>query len=403
MVALAVRQRVAARELTDWHEDVAGGIGSRIVLLKVPPGWGRSTVLDSFAETISPADGDPVTFLFRVGGKTLPDGRGSQAAVVRGLLADASASHPVAGALGLDRPTGVAALGLGVGSLFVPWFGALVGILGAQEALAAAGNLRDASEAGQVAALARAARAAAQVAAQVPVVVLIDDADYLDLDLALTLLESLTFRDDGMMLVVAAVNPDGALVRTLRKGDRYSLARRVFTVDVNPEMSPQARTALVRKLRPGLDDALARWIGQRTATFAEVFAVVSAELRPSLDPACAAAVVDAVIDVVLRRPEPSLAAVVVSWSGGVVHAQQLARALAVAGQTVPGADRDIERSGAGGGSIVRLADPASQRRARTGARAVRGTHACDQTQVWPEAPEYLDLQTPACLLHRVGG
>jgi hypothetical protein len=100
----------------------------------------------------------------------------------------------VAQALGLDRPAGVAVLGLGVGSLFVSGFGALAGMLLAQEAVTAAGNVRDASAARQVSALARLSRSAAQLSARVPVVVLIYDADRLDLDLALLLLENLTFR-----------------------------------------------------------------------------------------------------------------------------------------------------------------------------------------------------------------
>ena len=37
---------------------------------------------------------------------------------------------------------------------------------------------------------------------RVPVVVLIDDAERLDLDLAVVLLENLTFRGDGQVLVV---------------------------------------------------------------------------------------------------------------------------------------------------------------------------------------------------------
>jgi hypothetical protein len=365
MVVLAGRQRLVSDELSQWREHVADGVGSRIALLKVPLAWGRSSVLDWLAKTVSAADGGPVTFLFRIGGKQLPEGRGPQALAVRALLADAGARHPVARTFGLDRPVGIAVLGQGVGSLFVSGFGALVGMLAAQEAVTAAGNLRDVSQAGQVGALARAARSASQVSAQVPVVVLIDDADCLDLDMALALLESLTFRDDGMMLVVVAASPDGALAKALGKGDRVSLAGRVFTADADPDMGPPARTDLVRELCPRLDDGLARRIGQRTATFAEVFAVTTtgpiARLRPSGDPAGTAAVVDAVIDAVLRRPEPSAAAALVWWAGGVVHARQLERALAVTGQAAPAADRDLERSGFSEGSIVRLVDPTSSR------------------------------------------
>jgi hypothetical protein len=84
MVVLANRQMVAAAELSEWREDVADGVGSRIVLLKVPQGWGRSTVLDWLAEAVESAEGDPVTFVLRIPGRELPEGRGSQAAACAG-------------------------------------------------------------------------------------------------------------------------------------------------------------------------------------------------------------------------------------------------------------------------------------------------------------------------------
>ena len=46
----AGRHRAVAGELAEWLEDLAGrGIGSRVVLVAVPPGWGRSAVLRQFA------------------------------------------------------------------------------------------------------------------------------------------------------------------------------------------------------------------------------------------------------------------------------------------------------------------------------------------------------------------
>src|ERR1022692_4182442 len=58
-----------------------------------------------------------------------------------------------------------------------------------------------------------------------------------------------------------------------------------------------ARGALAGELGPGLDDGVARRIGQRTARFAEVFAVATgeriAELRSGSDPASTLAVADA--------------------------------------------------------------------------------------------------------------
>jgi len=42
------RHEAVAGELAEWWEDLCGGIGSRVVLLAVPPAWGRSAVLDKF-------------------------------------------------------------------------------------------------------------------------------------------------------------------------------------------------------------------------------------------------------------------------------------------------------------------------------------------------------------------
>jgi hypothetical protein len=117
-------------------------------------------------------------------------------------MADAATQHP----LGLDRPANVAALGIGVGSLFVSGFDAQVALLLAQLAVTATGNRWDASETGQIGALARLARSASRLSAQAAVLALIDDADDLDPDLALLLLANLMFRDDGQMLIVVAAD-----------------------------------------------------------------------------------------------------------------------------------------------------------------------------------------------------
>ena len=46
----------------EWWEDVRdGGIGSQVVLLEVPRGWGRSRVLNDLTGAVEDADG-PVTF-----------------------------------------------------------------------------------------------------------------------------------------------------------------------------------------------------------------------------------------------------------------------------------------------------------------------------------------------------
>jgi len=76
-----------AGELGEWLEDLwVRGLSSRAVLAAVPPGWGRTTVLDRLAAAAG-ADEAPVTLVARVGGRELPEGAGVQAAVLRNCLA----------------------------------------------------------------------------------------------------------------------------------------------------------------------------------------------------------------------------------------------------------------------------------------------------------------------------
>ena len=337
MVDLSNRQTVAAEELLEWREDVAGGVGSTIVLLNVPAGWGRSTVLDWLANRVEAHDGGPVTGLFRIGTQAVLEGGGSQASEVRKALADACARHPEAKAAGLDRPQGAAVQGMSAASVFLPGLGVPggIGMLGAQLAVTVVGNLWDASQTGQMGMLAKTARSAAQLSAKIPVVVLVDDADRLDLRVALVLLENLMFRHDGKMLVVTAADPHSDLAGTLLTSEHPWMVRRVHAVDVNPDMDEAARTELARKLCPQLDEGLAERIGQRTKTFADVHRVAASdqitELGEGTDPVIAQTVVSTVVGMIMQRPEPSTAAAVVAWAGGVDHARQLARALAVIG------------------------------------------------------------------------
>jgi hypothetical protein len=377
MVDLSDRQKAAAEELREWHEDVAGGLSSRIVLLSVPAGWGRSTVLDCFANRIEAPNGGPVTALFRIGAEAVLEGGGSQASEVRKALADAYTQHPEAKAAGVDRPQGAAVQGMSVAGLFLSGLGLPggIGMLGAQLAVTVLGNVWDASEAGQMGMLAKAARSAAQLSAKVPVVVLVDDADRLDLRVALVLLENLMFRRDGMMLTVAATDPHSELAKALLKSKHPWMTGRVRAVDVEPEMSEVARMELARKLCPQLDDGLARRIGQRTLTFADVHRVAAsdqiAELGEGTDPVIARTVVNTVIGMIMQRPEPSAAAAVVAWAGGVVHSRQLASALAVIGQEEPEADRDLDWPRQHERPVVRVSDAGSPRLRKAVAKLLR--------------------------------
>jgi hypothetical protein len=113
------RHAVLAGELVEWWEDLwQRDMTSRVVLVAVPQGWGRTTVLDQLAAAALEDDA-PVTLVARISGSVLPDEPGGQAALVRECLAAAATRHRVVERLGLDRLAGLTQLGLGVVSLFV--------------------------------------------------------------------------------------------------------------------------------------------------------------------------------------------------------------------------------------------------------------------------------------------
>lgn len=110
MVLLSRQQVEVLDELREWREDVTGGgIGSRVVLLAVPPGWGRSSVLARFREEAAAGDG-PVTLTGGIDGNP-PGGRAVQAAAVRDALAEVAPPSRVAELLDVDTPAGKAGLG----------------------------------------------------------------------------------------------------------------------------------------------------------------------------------------------------------------------------------------------------------------------------------------------------
>jgi hypothetical protein len=85
----AGRHAELAEELIEWWDDLCRlGAGSRVVLVAVPPGWGRTTVLKQLAEAVGAADA-PVTLLARIGGQELPDEHALQAAALGTCLAGA--------------------------------------------------------------------------------------------------------------------------------------------------------------------------------------------------------------------------------------------------------------------------------------------------------------------------
>jgi tetratricopeptide (TPR) repeat protein len=365
----AGRHRVVAGELVEWWEDLAGAeIGSQVVLVAVPPGWGRSAVLREFAAAAGGDDG-PVTLVTEIPGG-LPPGRAVQADALRDELA--AATDPDHGPLAqrvaeafrlleLDRAPGRVQLGLGLVGLRVagPWGAA--SLLVASLAVTAAGNAWDGSPAGEAGGVARAARGLARVSVAVPVVVVIDDADCLDVDLAVALIRGLAGRLDGHVLVVAAAAPDSDLVSVLADEPGLDLAGRVHRAEADPSMDYAARVQLAVELLPGLPAAGVERIARRTVTFAEVFAVAAAgrlaELGPGTEAGEAVSAVDAVAEGVLERARPSAEAVVLAWAGGALHTGQARMALQILGAESQDDDPRVIRAGA----LVRLAGPTDMR------------------------------------------
>jgi tetratricopeptide (TPR) repeat protein len=343
-------------ELTEWRENLGqGGIGSQVVLVAVPPGWGRSTVLDEFAAVVG-GDKGPATLVVRITGG-LPPGRAVQAEALRRDLTSPGLESRIVSLLGLDTTAGQAQLALGVGGLFTSGLAAAASLLVASLAAKIAGNAWDASPAGEAGGVARAARDLARVSVSVPVVVIIDDADCLDLSLALALIRGLTGRVDGQVLAVAAAAPDSGLVRALAKDPGYELAGRVHRVEADPSMGYAARRELAAALLPDLPATGAERVARRTVTFGEVFAVAGAgqlaELAPQAETVEVLRVVDAVADAVLEWVRPSAEAVALAWAGGALHARQAERAVQVLGGGRHDDDRRVMRTG----SLTRLSGP----------------------------------------------
>jgi hypothetical protein len=313
MAIQSSRHRAVLEELTEWWEDLRDrGTGSRVVFVPVPRRWGRSCVLEEFREVVKDLDGP---LAFSVSG-TAPTDRAVQAEELSKALTTAEMGSRAAGLLGLDTVTGKVQLGLGIGGLFASGLAVAVPLLLTSLAATAAGNAWNASPSGQQGAVARAARAVAAVSVAAPVLVTVDDAELLDLGLAVTMIENLAGRHDGQVLVVATVIPGSDLEAELLSSARYELLGRVHKADADPDMNYGARAALTREAGPELPDTAVERIARRTRDFAEVFAVCGAGKLPDLAQEAGAALlpaVDTVITAALDRAKVSAEAAVLAW------------------------------------------------------------------------------------------
>ncbi len=304
MGGVSERHELVLQELTEWWEDLCTrGIGSQVVLVEVPAGWGRTTLIDRFAAILEQDDA-PVTVVVRIDAKfltLLPGGEPTRGRVLADLLADAGRHHRVAELAAVDRPAGAVQLGLGVGALFAtPLASAAAMVLGTV-VVGAAAKAWDDSPVGESGALARAARSVAALLVKVPVVVLVDDVDLLGRDLAVALAENLVTRPGGQVLLVATTDPPVEAGRTLRQdlAPRYWLEGRVQHADADPDMGYQSRVGLIEALCRRLPGVAVRRIARRTTSFADVFAVAAVRLLRDAENAGdepAVAIADAAVD-----------------------------------------------------------------------------------------------------------
>jgi AAA ATPase domain len=275
---LGERQKAAARELVHWWDGMRqGGIGSHAVLLAGPAGWGRSTVLDQLPEIISRADA-PISLQVRLNGRSLPDEPGLQAPALRDGLLGAEVRRQAAALLCRSRLR--SAPRLGTRSLLLSGMAGTISLL-ADLAAAAAGGVPDDCPVSENGAAARAARVVAAVSASAPALVVIDDADYLEPGLAVTMIENLIDHHDSRVLVVAAVDLGSDLAAALTSRARYGpTAGRMHRAGADPRMGYQSRAELACELSPHLATAQARQLARQTRTFAEIFAAARPEPLP---------------------------------------------------------------------------------------------------------------------------
>jgi hypothetical protein len=351
------RHQAVLEELTEWWEDLRDrGIGSRVVLVSVPHRWGRSSLLTDFRGVVDDLDG-PLTFRISC---TPRAGRAVQAQELREALTTTDLRARAARLFGLDTTAGEVQLGLGIGGLLASGLAAAVPLLLTSLAVTATGNAWDASPSGQQGTVARAARAVAAVSVSAPVLVTIDDAELLDLGLAVTMIENLASRYDGQVLVVVTVTPESELEATLFSPGRYELLGRVHKADADPDMSYAARAAIAEDVCLDVPDVAIERIARRTQNFAEVFAVAGADKLADLAQMTGVALlaaVEKVINATLERAKVSAEATVLAWAGGVLHIRQADKGLEALGADRKQADPWVIRAG----RLARVTDPASPR------------------------------------------
>jgi hypothetical protein len=288
---LGGQQKAAAADLAQWWEGIRrGGVGSHAVLLAGPTGWGRSTVLNQLPGSISRAADAQASLVVHICGRSLPSEPGLQAAALRDALLAAEVRRQATALLcrrrllNAARPT--------PRSLLMSAMAGTISLLLDGLAATSAGGAADDCPASENGAAARAARAVAAVSASAPILVIIDDADYLEPGLAVTVIENLIDHYDSRVLAIAAVDLGSDLAAALTSRAQYGrTAGRVHRAAVDPRMGQRSRAELAEELSPHLTADEAQQLARQTRTFAEIFAAAGSELGEETVPACKAEIV----------------------------------------------------------------------------------------------------------------
>ena len=341
-------QAAALTELVEWWQDVSQRpVGPQAVLLEVPVGWGRSTVLQRFAATVE-ADDAAMAVVVRLSGAGVPAGVGLQAKVVIDAFEQIAPTGRAALLLDVESVGGWASLGAnvaGAASVVLGTWGWLAAAIGVTAARKGYGVTTE----GKVASVGALADRVARASTIVPILVVIDDLDGFGPVVAASLVERLCGRPDGKVLVAMATDPSSTTTRAVRDLGRTGLAEgRVSKVEVSASMGFEERLALVRTCSGAdVSEPVCFEIATRTRTLGEVLTVAA---MPGLADPMDLAGTDRIIAVALDRPPLSGAAGVVALAGGLIHRDQLAAILADLGIQQGQDDGGLVRSG----SLVRL-------------------------------------------------
>ncbi len=366
-------------ELIEWAEDVATrAIGSRVVVVPVPPGWGRTSLLSRLGSAV---DAWPNTLRVEVSGRSCPQGDGPAAEWLWGLsrrdrlpegaphrLPEGAPHRLPEGAphrlpegvkdvVAVDSREGFLQLAEGVAALTAaPALAGPAGLLVAV-GLTAEPGLHDLLFPNPAARARQAGRRLGALSTRRLVLVEIDDAEMLPSAIVEAFLTGLVDRFRGQALAVLVADPSSDLATRLEHLPSPSvLAEGLRSIGVpDASMDLVARRDVITRSVPQWPSSATNRLAEKTRTFSDIYTVLH-HSRAEAVSGCTEPVleVDRLVISALPVGPPSNAEIIVAWSGGEIHEQQLAAALAVL-RTDSAAGR-LTRSG----GIVRLADPAKR-------------------------------------------